>query len=272
MKLFWRLLATVPMVFGSQAGLAQEENPLAELDWIVGPAKVTVAGQASLDIPEGYLYLEPEETVKFQELVENMSNGKESMLAPESLNWFALFEFEDVGFVKDDEEIDAPAILESVSQGTEAANEARRQRGWAEMHVVGWRFEPGYDPATQRLEWAIIGESDGHQAINFNSRLLGRKGVTSAVLVAAPEGLDEAVVAFKQVLTGFEYLPGERYADVQAGDKIAEYGLAALIAGGGAAVAAKTGLLKGLWKFIAAAGAAVVAGLGKLFGGRKQTA
>ena len=70
------------------------------------------------------------------------------------------------------------------------------------------------------------------------------------------------------MLTGFQYLPGETYADVQEGDKIAEYGLAALIAGGAAAVATKKGfwaVLAGFfataWKFIAAA----VVGLGAWF-------
>ena len=166
---------------------AQQENPFAKLHWIQGPTEVTVAGQAKLAVPEGYVYLDPAETTKFQELIQNPSNGKESLIAPDDLHWFALFEFGDVGYVKDDEKIDAAAILKSVQQGTEASNEERRKRGWAEMHVTGWKFEPRYDTQTKRLEWAIIGQSDGEESINFNTRLLGRKGVTSAVLVADNE-------------------------------------------------------------------------------------
>ncbi|MGB5133216.1 MAG: DUF2167 domain-containing protein, partial [Steroidobacteraceae bacterium] len=73
-------------------------------------------------------------------------------------------------------------------------------------------------------------------------------------------------------LEGFQYAPGERYADVQEGDHMAEYGLAALIAGGGAAVAAKAGLFKGLWKFILIGAAGLAAWARKLFGKKQRDA
>jgi uncharacterized membrane-anchored protein len=249
---------------------AQEPHPLSQLDWIVGPTEVQIGSQAKLAVPEGYMFLHPEETTKFQEFIENPTSGRESLIAPDDLRWFGLFEFEDIGYVKDDEEIDAGALLDSIKEGTEAGNEERRKRGWAELRIVGWRFQPRYDTATNRLEWAIDGVSENQPVVNFNTRLLGRKGVTSAVLVADPETLDTAVTEFKAVLTGFDYVAGQRYADVQEGDRMAEYGLAALIAGGGAAVAAKSGLLKSLWKVLLAAGVAVAAWLGKVVKGRRQ--
>jgi uncharacterized membrane-anchored protein len=247
-----------------------EPHPLSQLDWIVGPTDVEVGSFATLAVPEGFMFLHPEETTKFQEFIENPTSGRESLIAPDDLRWFGLFEFEDIGYVKDDEEIDAAALLDSIKEGTKAGNEERRRRGWAELHITGWRFEPRYDAATQRLEWAIDGVSENLPVVNFNTRLLGRKGVTSATLVADPESLDAAVGEFKDVLSGFDYTAGERYADVQEGDRMAEYGLAALIAGGGAAVAAKSGLLKSLWKVLAAAGAAVAVWLGRVFRGKKQ--
>ena len=108
--------------------------------------------------------------------------------------------------------------------------------------------------------------------MNFNTRLLGRHGVTAATLVADPATLDPAITEFKRVLAGFNYNEGETYTDMREGDKMAEYGLAALIAGGGAAIAAKSGLLKSLWKILAAAGIAVAAWVGKIFKGKKQDA
>ena len=251
---------------------AEQESPLAKLKWIVGPADVKVGKHATFRVPEGFMYLHPGETAKFQELVQNPSNNTESLVAPDDLRWFGLFDFEDIGYVKDDEEIDAEAVLDSVREGTEQANEERKSRGWASLQITGWHFKPRYDTETKRLEWAIAAESEGEPVVNVNTRLLGRKGVTSATLVAGPDTLDAAFAEFKQVLEGFEYVQGERYADVQEGDHMAEYGLAALIAGGGAAVAAKSGLLKSFWKVIVAA----VAGLGvwarKLFGKKQQDA
>ena len=255
------LVGQIASAQGNSGSPSAEENPLAKLKWIVGPAEVTVAGQAKLAVPEGYVYLEPPEAKKFADLSQNPSDGTESLIAPDDLRWFAVFEFADVGYVKDDETIDAAAILKSVQDGTEASNTERRSRGWPEMHVTGWKFEPRYDTSTKRLEWAIVGESEGESSINFNTRLLGRKGVTSAVLVASNEDLDAATAEFKKVLTGFEYQSGQRYADVQEGDKIAEYGLAALIAGGAAAVATKKGFWGVLAGFFAAAWKFVIAGV-----------
>ena len=251
---------------------AEETHPLAELDWVVGPTEVKVGRHAQLAVPDGFMFLDPKETARFQELVENPTNGRESLIAPDDLRWFGLFDFEEIGYVKDDEEINAGDLLESVKQGTKIGNEERRKRGWAELTITGWRFEPRYDAETQRLEWAIEAVSENLPVVNFNTRLLGRRGVTSATLVADPESLDAAVSEFKQVLTGFDYNEGEAYADVREGDKMAEYGLAALIAGGGAAIAAKSGLLKGLWKVLAAAGVAIAAWVVKIIKGKKQDA
>ena len=255
-----------------KAAESQPESPLAKLDWVVGPTDVEVGKHATLNIPQGYLYLHPRETSKFQEIVQNPSNGRESLIAPDDLRWFGLFEFEDIGYVKDDEEIDADAVLDSVRDGTEQANEERKNRGWAPLRITGWHFKPRYDTETKRLEWAIAAESEGEQVVNVNTRLLGRKGVTSATLVAGPDTLDASFSEFKNVLLGFQYVEGERYADVREGDHMAQYGLAALIAGGGAAVATKAGLFKGLWKLIVVGAAGLAAWARKLFGKKQQDA
>jgi uncharacterized membrane-anchored protein len=73
-------------------------------------------------------------------------------------------------------------------------------------------------------------------------------------------------------LGGFSYLPGQRYAEYKPGDKVAKYGLAALITGGAAAIAVKTGFWKvivsGLvagWKFIVAGAVALWGAISRLF-------
>lgn len=256
----------------AQEAVEEEDHPLAKLEWVVGPTDVKVGEHATLTVPEGFMYLHPKETAKFQEIVENPASGRESLIAPDDLHWFGLFDFEDIGYVKDDEEIDADSVLESVREGTKQANEARKDRGWPPLRITGWHFKPRYDSETQRLEWAIAAESEGEPVVNVNTRLLGRKGVTSATLVAGPDSLDADFTEFKHVLEGFQYVSGERYADVKEGDHVAEYGLAALIAGGGAAVAAKSGLLKGLWKFILIGAAGLAAWARKLFGKKQRDA
>jgi uncharacterized membrane-anchored protein len=142
------------------------------------------------------------------------------------------------------------------------------------MQVIGWQTPPHYDAQSNRLEWAINGKNlrTNYQVVNFNTRILGRGGVTSAVLIASPDALTASIDDFKAKLTGFDYSPGKRYAEYKPGDKIAKYGLAALITGGAAAIAVKTGLWKVIagalvagWKVIAAVTVAIFGGIARRF-------
>jgi uncharacterized membrane-anchored protein len=269
------------------AGLAQAQDSddakveqfrakLRALDWIRGPREISIGGNSTLTLPEGYVYLDAANTAKFEELNENLSGGKDVMIAPKTLQWSAYLFFEDEGYVKDNDKIDADAILKSLKENTEASNQERRRRGWPELHVVGWSIPPAYNTTTKRLEWATTLQSQGNQGVNFFTKVLGRRGFTTVILVSAPENTTTAVADLDRVLTGYRFSQGESYADWRPGDKVAEYGLTGLIVGGAVAAAVKTGLLKGLWKFLAAgiaafwkllvaAAVALVAGLKSLF-------
>ena len=256
------------------ASQADARQKLHALHWVNGPQKVQLFGNSSLQVPADYVFLDQAETAKLQVLQHNLSDGKEYFFAPKDGRWEVFFNYSGDGYVKDDEKIDAAALLKNIEENTVAGNKARRDRGWDEMQVVGWQTAPHYDAQTNRLEWAIDGKNlrTNDVVVNFNTRILGRGGVMSAVLVSSPDNLDGAIASFKSTLTGFEYSPGQRYAEYKPGDKIAKYGLAALITGGAAAIAVKTGLWKvilgGLiagWKFIAAAAVAIFGGLFRRF-------
>jgi uncharacterized membrane-anchored protein len=90
------------------------------------------------------------------------------------------------------------------------------------------------------------------------------------VLVAGPTDMDKAMPQYRTLLSQFSYKPGSNYAEFKPGDKIAKYGLSALVVGGAAAVAAKTGVFKWLGKALIAAAVAASAFFKKLFG-RKKT-
>jgi len=89
-----------------------------------------------------------------------------------------------------------------------------------------------------------------NQGVNHNTRLLGRHGYMSVVLVADSSSFDSFQPEVDELVSNFSFKEGKSYADYVKGDKVAKYGLTALIAGGAATVAAKTGLLKSLGKFI----------------------
>ena len=59
----------------------------------------------------------------------------------------------------DDEKdsLDADAMIASIREGTEAANEERRRRGWSTMTILGWHEEPFYDADTDSHWTAMSG-------------------------------------------------------------------------------------------------------------------
>jgi uncharacterized membrane-anchored protein len=250
--------------------VAQESSDFLEqyssLNWTSGPGAFDVTSHAKITLPADYDRLGASDTKKLMELMQNPSAGDEYYVGPEDSRWFAIFSYEDTGHIQDDEEIDAAALLKSLRAGTEIGNRERRRRGWAEMSIVGWQYEPYYDEDTNRLSWAVLAESEGIPIVNFNTRLLGRTGVISATLVADPETLDSSIAEFKSILGGFQYNSGETYAEYRPGDKLATYGLAALVTGGAAAAVAK-GAGKGLFKAI---GVAILALFAAIWGGVKK--
>jgi uncharacterized membrane-anchored protein len=280
------LSAALPSVADEQpapsrddAAAAAFRKQLGELSWIRGPKQVQLFGNSTLNVPDGYVFLNPPEMVKFEAITHNLGGDTEYFLAPIDLRWGARFSFKADGYVKDDEKIDADALLASIKANTAEANKARRERGWDEMEVLGWQAAPHYDTQTNRLEWAVSGKDlkANTEIVNLNTRILGRGGVMSAVLIASPDSLSAATSEFNSALSGFAYVPGQRYAEYKPGDKLAKYGLAALVTGGAAAIAVKTGLWKVIvgavvagWKFIAAAFIAVFGGLAKRF--KRKTA
>src|SRR5580698_11372536 len=167
---------------------------LAALHWIKGPTQVQLFGNSTLNVPEGFLFLNPPDMEKFEAITHNLGGERESFLAPDDLRWGARFSFKDDGYVKDDEKIDADALLTSIKAGTAEANKERRERGWDEMEVLGWQAAPHYDTQTNRLEWAVSGKDlkSNTEIVNLNTRILGRGGVMSVVLIATPDELTAA--------------------------------------------------------------------------------
>jgi len=94
--------------------------------------------------------------------------------------------------------------------------------------------------------------------MNYNVRLLGRSGYMSITLVEDPTKLARSKPKMQEVLNGFSYKQGKTYAEWRPGDKIAKYGLAALVAGGAGAAAAKLGLFAVLGKLLAKGGKVLV--------------
>jgi uncharacterized membrane-anchored protein len=276
------LASAVVLAFAVSAS-AQEESPAPAINWVPGPTTAQLGdGLAKIEVPEGYLFADKAETQKIMKMTGNPPTDLEvGLIAPadDAKKWFLVFEYNEVGYVKDDDkdEIDADAILKSIREGTEAANEERQKLGSDPIHIVGWFEKPHYDTKTNNLVWAIEGKGGEDALVNYDVRLLGRSGYVSATLVTNPKALTADLPHVQALLGGFSFNQGSRYAEWKSGDKVAEYGLAALVAGGAGAAALKLGLFAQLgkllakgWKLVALGFAAVAGWVKKLFGKKQQ--
>lgn len=287
------LLALSMTVVGVSSGQEQAEDPRIALarsiKWQVGPCKGSVGTYAAIDVPEGYAFAGPADAQKFMELNENIPDPMTmGVLQPtaDDESWFLVFEYQDTGHVHDDEKasIDADALLRHKKEAEVVGNEQRRKRGFAAIRCKDWLIRPTYDSDTRSLAWALRLEADGpngtvSEVCNYNLRILGKTGVMSTTLVCAPGEVSSLAPKVKALLKGFEYMPGQRYAEWRQGDKVAAYGLTGLITGGAAVAAVKSGLaakvfaaLAKMGKIVVVAVLAVVGGIWKmLFGGNKKS-
>lgn len=271
--LAWFLL--FPAVLFAQSS---PQDELKKLAWQSGPTEGRIGAKATIKVPQGYVFLGEKDTSRFLQLAGNPPRDGHYLFAPDSLDWFAVFSFDATGYVKDDEKIDPDGLLKTLKASDAPANDERKRLGMSPLYTVGWEVPPHYDTDTKRLEWGLRLKSEGERfTVNYTSRLLGRTGVMSAVLVADPHTLAQDTQAFKDGLKEFSYVSGEKYSEFKAGDHVAEIGLAALVLGGAAAVASKKGFwaaivafLGAFWKLVIGLGVALLAGLGSMFRKKQQ--
>ena len=263
--------ACVFLLVLSSASPAFAQRELPE-GWTPGPTVGKLGGYASVSVPEDGIFLDARATKAFLERNQNIPDGDElgAVVRIDDKNdyWFAVFSYSDTGHVDDSDRgtIDANALMKTLKKGNEYGNEQRRKRGWDELHLDGWHQAPFYDHTTNNLTWSTRLTSAGTPVINHSVRLLGRTGTMNVQLVADPGTIDKSTAQFNEVLRGYIFNDGQRYAQFVQGDKLAGYGLTALIAGGAGAAAVKTGLLQKFWKFLVMLVVAIGAGLKRFFG------
>jgi uncharacterized membrane-anchored protein len=251
--------------------------PKIELHYASGT--VTIADQlATIELPKDYHYLAAKEARFVVEKVwgNPPDHSVLGLVVPpkqeDVFDWAIVVSYEESGYVKDDDakSNDYAKILSDMQGAVKEANPERKKAGYPTLDLLGWAESPQYDAATHKIFWAKRLQFDGSKAVtlNYDVRVLGRKGVL--VLSAVAEDSQLALVAenSKAVLAKTAFTSGNRYEDFSAssGDKVAEYGIAGLITG---AVLLKTGLLKVLIKPLLIGGVLLAGVLSRFFKGRK---
>ena len=275
--------ARLPLLFCLILGLAltasaQRANTQEAADAILKSLQfkqgriVLGQGLATVEVPSGLRFLSGPDANKV--LVNLWGNPPSEeplgMLLPAEVSpladnsWAVVISFVDDGYVKDEdaEKIDYKQLLAEMQQGTRDGNKERIKQGYQPIELIGWAAPPRYDRIAKKLYWAkeLSFGDKAERSLNYNIRILGRRGVLVLNAIAAIEQLGEIEQNAPQILAAVDFNPGERYADfsAQRGDKVASYGIGALVAGG---IAAKLGLFKGLWIALLAAKKFIIIGV-----------
>ncbi|RZK24247.1 MAG: DUF2167 domain-containing protein [Hymenobacter sp.] len=165
--------------------------------------------------------------------------------------WAYVIEYNDIGYVKDDDakDIDYNDLLADMQKDLEEENTEREKAGFEAVHLMGWGATPYYDKSQHALHWAKLLRfgSSPDSTLNYNVRLLGRKGVLVLNAVASPEQLSEIRASIPGLLANVGFAKGQQYTDYNASiDEVAAYTIGGLVAG---KVLAKVGFFAIILKF-----------------------
>jgi uncharacterized membrane-anchored protein len=274
-------LTTLLFTLGISAAYAQEPTPeqIAEYQawekqFIEGltPQSGTIElpnGVASLTLPDSFVYYSPEDSKLILEEAwgnppdPDMNQGmifpsKYSPLDDET--WAVTIDYSEEGYVSDEDagEIDYDELLAEMKADVEASNEARKSMGYETIHLLDWASKPFYDQTNNKLHWAKEIQFEGipENTLNYSIRALGRKGILELNFIASMSQLPEIQQNMDEVMQMTAFNPGFRYDEFDPSiDKVAAYGIGALVAG---KVLAKVGILakilfafKKLWILVA---------------------
>jgi len=181
--------------------------------------------------------------------------------------WAVTIEYEEDGYVSDADadKINYDDLLRQMQKDTAAASDARVNEGYDSIELVGWASQPYYDQSAKKLHWAKeirFGQQAEENTLNYNIRVLGRRGVLVLNFIAGIGQKVEIDANVNTVLAMAEFEQGSTYSEFNPDiDQVAAYGIGALVAG---KVIAKTGFLAMAILFLKKFGIFIVLGVGAL--------
>ncbi len=266
------------------AAIAAKE--IAELEksfnYKTGLTKLTV-GSATLNIPEGFRFLGREDAQRV--LTDLWGNPPkpdvEGMIVPANIGvtegrcWAFVVTYDAMGYVKDDDadDINYDDMLKDLKKETAEESKQRLLQKYESIELIGWASKPFYDKEKKVLHWAQeikFGNSE-ENTLNYNLRVLGRKGVYVLNAVGSMSDLPAVKSNIDKILGSVKFDEGAQYKNFDSKvDDVAAWTVGGLVAG---KVLTKVGLLAGFakfWKIIALAVAGVFGGLWRKITGRRK--
>lgn len=240
-------------------------------------------GIATVTIPKGFKYLDSVQALKV--LTEIWGNPKTSnmtlgFIMPEengilSGGYVFNIQYDAIGYVKDDDakDVDYDEMLTKLQTETKEENPEREKAGFPPITIIGWAAKPYYDGDKHILHWAkeVKFGTDSVNTLNYNVRVLGRKGVLVLNAIATMNELAAVKTGVPQVLTMVEFTDGNKYTNFDSSiDNVAAWTIGGLVAG---KILAKVGffaLALKFWKLIAIGFVAAGSAIKKFFTGRSS--
>lgn len=230
---------------------------------------------ATLNVPQDFYFLNAKDanTVLVDVWGNPPSQSTLGMLFPagstpfDGGSWAVTVEYEEDGYVSDEDadDIDYQELLDEMKSDVEMANKERISLGYESVSLVGWAAPPFYDKKEHKLHWAKeikFGDAE-ENTLNYNIRVLGRKGVLVLNFIASMDQKHLIDTKIDTVLALADFDPGAKYGDFNPDlDEVAAYGLGALVAG---KVIAKTGFLAMGLIFLKKFGIIILLAVGALF-------
>ena len=217
------------------------------------------SGNATLKVPTGFRFLDKVQSIYV--LTDLWGNPADSsilgMLVPanrgvlETNSWVFTISFDEMGYVKDDDadDIDYDDLLNEQQKEFKEANPERIKQGYQPIEFIGWASSPYYDKNKKILHWAkeLKFGKDSLNTLNYNLRVLGRKGIFMLNAVASMSELPEVKSNIDKVIESVEFKDGHKYSDfIPDVDNVAAWTIGGLVAG---KILAKVGLFALIAKF-----------------------
>jgi uncharacterized membrane-anchored protein len=280
-------LLTTTMAKGEKDSLAiLEKAQLAFIDSVDNAMKyekgaiALSSGSVTLNVPAGFKYLNKEQSNYI--LTDLWGNPPRTdilgMLFPEAGGPFAeksyafVITFDPMGYVKDDDadKINYDDLLKEMQEGEAEENKERVKQGYSSIHMVGWASKPFYDKTNKVLHWAKnlkFGDAE-ENTLNYEVRILGRKGVLSMNAVATMSELNEVKKDIDKVLAIPSFTAGNTYKDFDSKtDNVAAWTIGGLVAG---KVLLKVGVWAAIVKFLAWGWKFILIGIVAVWGAVKK--
>ena len=114
-------LCAGPLAAQDEAEIARQRQMFDSISWQTGPCIAKIGGHGQINVPQGFQYTGAEGARVWNELTQNPPDpGMLGVMMPsDNPDWFLVFEFDETGYVKDDDKdkLDAAAILSSIHKG-----------------------------------------------------------------------------------------------------------------------------------------------------------